>query len=67
MKTHGRYEYSAITERNDFTWKTGRRLAFYIALNLEHFDFGDGLGASLAPGGPQPDVLTTLGAITVIV
>jgi peptidoglycan/xylan/chitin deacetylase (PgdA/CDA1 family) len=25
--------------------------------NLEHFAFGEGLGAELAPGGPQPDVL----------
>ena len=35
----------------------GRRLAVYFALNLEHFSFGEGLGAELAPGGPQPDVL----------
>ena len=26
-------------------------------MNLEHFAFGEGLGAELAPGGPQPDVL----------
>jgi len=26
-------------------------------LNLEHFAFGEGLGAELAPSGPQPDVL----------
>jgi peptidoglycan/xylan/chitin deacetylase (PgdA/CDA1 family) len=26
-------------------------------VNLEHFAFGEGLGAELAPGGPQPDVL----------
>jgi peptidoglycan/xylan/chitin deacetylase (PgdA/CDA1 family) len=32
-------------------------LAVYIGLNLEHFAFGEGLGAELAPGGPQPDVL----------
>jgi peptidoglycan/xylan/chitin deacetylase (PgdA/CDA1 family) len=29
----------------------------YVALNLEHFEFGSGLGAELAPGGAQPDVL----------
>ena len=29
----------------------------YIALNIEVFAFGEGLGAELAPGGPQPDVL----------
>ena len=37
--------------------RTARGLAVYIALNLEHFAFGEGLGAELAPGGPQPDVL----------
>jgi peptidoglycan/xylan/chitin deacetylase (PgdA/CDA1 family) len=29
----------------------------YFALNLEHFSYGEGLGAELAPGGPQPDIL----------
>ncbi|MBD1873832.1 polysaccharide deacetylase family protein [Nodosilinea sp. FACHB-131] len=54
---HERYSYSAITQRADYHWPGGRRLAVYIALNLEHFAFGEGLGAELAPGGPQPDVL----------
>ncbi|MCO6415421.1 hypothetical protein JYK14_04415 [Siccirubricoccus sp. KC 17139] len=26
-------------------------------MNLEHFAFGEGLGAEPAPSGPQPDVL----------
>lgn len=54
---HGRYPYSAITERPDFDWPDGRRLAVYLGMNLECFAFGAGLGAELAPGGPQPDVL----------
>ncbi|HZG38638.1 MAG TPA: polysaccharide deacetylase family protein [Nodosilinea sp.] len=54
---HKRYDYSAITQRADYSWPPGRRLAVYIALNLEHFAFGEGLGAELAPGGPPPDVL----------
>ncbi len=37
--------------------RTAARLAVYLGLNLEHFAFGEGLGAELAPGGPQPDVL----------
>jgi allantoinase len=57
LPTHGRYAYSAITRRPDYTWPDGKRLAVYIGLNLEHFAFGEGLGAELAPGGPQPDVL----------
>ena len=39
------------------TGRGGKRLAFYFALNLEWFSFGEGLGAELAPGGPHPDVL----------
>lgn len=54
---HERYPYSSITERRDFDWPDGRRLAVYLGLNLECFSFGEGLGAELAPGGPQPDVL----------
>jgi peptidoglycan/xylan/chitin deacetylase (PgdA/CDA1 family) len=54
---HGRYAYSPITGRADYSWPGGKRLAVYIGLNLEHFAFGEGLGAELAPGGPQPDVL----------
>lgn len=54
---HGRYAYSALPDRPVYDWPGGKRLAVYLALNLETFDFGDGLGAELAPGGPQPDVL----------
>lgn len=56
-KGHGRYGYSALPDRPLYDWPGGRRLAVYVALNLETFDFGSGLGAELAPGGPQPDVL----------
>ena len=55
--THGRYDYSAIRDRPVYEWPGGKRLAVYIALNLEHFAFGEGLGAELAPCGVQPDVL----------
>ena len=44
LKKHNRYAYSPITERPDFTWPDGKRLAFYCALNVEHFSFGEGLG-----------------------
>ena len=54
---HERYDYVPITLRADFDWPGGRRLSVYIGLNLEHFAFGEGLGAELAPGGPPPDVL----------
>lgn len=57
LPTHGRYAYSAITQRSDYSWPDGKRLAVYIGLNLEHFAFGEGLGAALTPVGRQPDVL----------
>ncbi|MBK1661692.1 polysaccharide deacetylase family protein [Paracraurococcus ruber] len=40
-----------------YAWPGGAKLAVYLGVNLEHFAFGEGLGAELAPGGPQPDVL----------
>lgn len=57
LPTHGRFAYVPITDRADYDWPGGARLAVYIGLNLEHFAFGEGLGAELAPGGPQPDIL----------
>jgi peptidoglycan/xylan/chitin deacetylase (PgdA/CDA1 family) len=54
---HARFDYSAITRRPDYTWPNGKRLAVYLGLNIEHFAFGAGLGANLAPALPHPDVL----------
>ena len=56
-RTHDRYPYSPISARPVYDWPRGKRLAIYVALNLEWFSFGEGLGAELAPGGSQPDVL----------
>ena len=56
-RTHNRYPYSPISTRPVYDWPDGKRLAIYFGLNLEWFSFGEGLGAELAPGGPQPDVL----------
>lgn len=56
-RSHDRYPYSPINVRTGYDWPDGKRLAVYIALNLEWFSFGEGFGAELAPGGPQPDVL----------
>jgi peptidoglycan/xylan/chitin deacetylase (PgdA/CDA1 family) len=57
LRTHNRYDYVPLRGRADYAWPGGRRLAVYFALNLEHFSYGEGLGAELAPGGPQPDIL----------
>lgn len=53
----GRFAYSAITQRPDYTWPNGAKLAVYIGFNIEHFAFGEGLGACIGPVSPQPDVL----------
>jgi peptidoglycan/xylan/chitin deacetylase (PgdA/CDA1 family) len=45
LPSHDRYDYSAIVDRPDYTWPGGKRLAFYLALNVEHFAFGE------PPGG----------------
>jgi hypothetical protein len=56
--THGRCAFIGIVSRPDHSWPGGARLAVHLGLNREHFAFGEGLGADLAPGVPQPCVLT---------
>ena len=54
LKKHNRYAYSPITERQDFTWPDRKRLAFYVAPNIEHFAFGAGIGIDPTQrNGPQ--------------
>jgi len=57
LKTHNRFDYQAIHKRRDYSWPNGTRLAVYLGFNLEHFAFGEGLGAGIGPSSPQPDVL----------
>jgi len=54
---HDRYPYRPIVGRPDYDWPNGRRLAIYLGVNHEVFDFGGGLGAELAPSQTQPDVM----------
>lgn len=54
---HGLFPYQAIHQRQDYCWPNGARLAVYLGFNLEHFAFGEGLGAQLGPASPHPDVL----------
>jgi len=49
LPTHGRYRHSSIVSRPDYTWPGGRRLAVYIAVNVEAFGYGVGKGAAIAP------------------
>lgn len=56
LTSHGRYPYSALPDRPDWSWPDGKRLAVYVALNVEVFPFGEGMGPELAPKQPEPDV-----------
>ncbi len=55
LRTHGRYDYSAIAKRADYTFPGGKRLALHLSLNVEHFAFGEGLGNDYGVPSPQPN------------
>jgi len=57
LPTHGRFDYQAISQRAPYRWPNGAGLAVYLGFNIEHFAFGEGLGAAIGPASPQPDVL----------
>ena len=57
LPTHGRFDYQPINRRKMPAWPQGNGLAVYLGFNIEHFAFGEGLGAKLGPASPQPDVL----------
>jgi allantoinase len=59
LPSHGRFDYTGIGDRTRLRrrWPGGAGLAVYLGFNLEHFAFGEGLGAMIGPASPQPDVL----------
>ena len=57
LKHHDRFPYHPWVGRPRWSWPNGAKLALYLGVNREHFSFGEGLGAELVPGGPQPDIL----------
>ena len=54
LRHHNRYDFSPISERPDFSWPDGKRLAVHVCLNIEHFIFG-GLGHHPVAAGHFPD------------
>ena len=44
LPRHGRYEFSAITERPDYSWPGDKRLAVCLVTNLEVYAFRKGTG-----------------------
>jgi peptidoglycan/xylan/chitin deacetylase (PgdA/CDA1 family) len=57
LPDHGRFAYRPISRRPLYRWPGGAGLAVYLGFNIEHFAFGEGLGAGIGPASPQPDVL----------
>ena len=56
-RSHARFTYSAIVDRQRYRWPNGAGVAVYLGFNVEHFAFGGGLGAQLAPPRDGVDVL----------
>jgi peptidoglycan/xylan/chitin deacetylase (PgdA/CDA1 family) len=56
---HGRYGYSAVTQRPSRRWPNGAGLALYVALGVEDYAFGEGRTEDILPGTPQPDLVNT--------
>ncbi len=54
LPRHNRYDYVPLSERKDYSWPGGARLAFVITTNIECFAFGAGQGHDPAKvGEPQ--------------
>ena len=57
LHTHGRYDYDPILGRSSTPWPDGKKLALYIAVGVEDYDFGDGRVENLLEGIPAPDLV----------
>ena len=47
LASHNRFKYSGIKQRPVFDWPEQKRLALYIAVNIEHFPYGVQCGVDL--------------------
>ena len=47
LPSHNRFKYSGIKQRPVYSWPGGKRLAFYVAVNIEHFPYGEQCGVDL--------------------
>ena len=55
LPTHDRFDFTPISKRPDYSWPGGKRLAMYVALNVETFGFGMEVGPVLGNAMPMPD------------
>ena len=56
VTTCPRYEYVGIKDRRPYTWPEGKKLAVFLALNVEIFSFDDQKSAGLIGEQPAPYV-----------
>ena len=50
-----RYGYTPITRSPEFRWPNGARLAVFVCLGLEEYEFDTGLTEDILPGASKPD------------
>jgi allantoinase len=55
FKQNPRFAYQGIRGRPDFAWPGNKKLAVYVALCVEHFSYGSGLGLPYSPGLNHPN------------
>lgn len=56
-QAHGRYGNAPLIDRPVYDWPGARRLAVYIAINVEAFPFSGGLSPELNNRQPDPDIV----------
>jgi peptidoglycan/xylan/chitin deacetylase (PgdA/CDA1 family) len=57
LHKNGRYDYEPILGRLPAPWPDGKKLALYVAVGMEDYDFGDGRAENLLDGIPAPDLV----------
>ena len=55
IQPNNRFSYEPISERPDFKWPDDKRLAVYVAIGVEHFSYGTGMGIPYSDGMDHPN------------
>lgn len=57
LTSHNRYDYAPIPDHGHAEWPEGKKLAVYIAVGIEDYDFAQGHTENLLDGVPAPDLV----------
>ena len=57
LNYHQRFPWRSAAESPVIHWPEGKRMALYVAINLEHFAFGCQEGARLSQAANRHDIL----------